>query len=79
MKFFCLQQCGWTKSIMLSEISQRQILHIITYMWDLKNKRNGYTKIRNRLTDIKNRLIVTSRERGGQDRDMGLWDTNCYV
>ena len=29
---------GWTQSIILSEVSQRQILYVVTYMQSLKNK-----------------------------------------
>ena len=31
------------EGIMLSETSQRQILYVLTYMWNLKNT-NGYNK-----------------------------------
>ena len=30
------------ESIMLREVSQRQILHVTTYMWNLKHKINEY-------------------------------------
>ena len=41
IKFCHLQQHGWTWSV-LSEISQteRKILYVIPYMWNLKNKTN---------------------------------------
>ena len=34
------------EDIMLSEINQteKEILHVITYMWNLKNKMNEYNK-----------------------------------
>ena len=37
--------------------------------------------MQNRLTDTENKLVVTSgdREGGGQDRSIGLKDTNYYV
>ena len=54
--------------IMLSKVSQteRQILYDITYMWNLKkyNKLVNITK-NSRLTDIENKLAVTSGEREG--------------
>ena len=56
--------------ISLSEI---QILYDITYMWNLKNITNTkQIQKRSRLTDIENKLLVTSREREEgerQDRD----------
>ena len=33
-------------------------------MWNLKNKTNEYNK-QNSLTNTENKLVVTSRERGG--------------
>ena len=40
-----------------------------------------YSKNRNRPTDIENKLMVTSRERIGeeQDRSMRLSDKNYYI
>ena len=40
-----------------------------------------YMQNRNRLTDIENKLVLTTRERevGGQVRGMGLTDTNYYI
>ena len=44
---------------------ERQIMHVFTYMWNL-NKVNKQTKQNeNRLTDIENKLVVTSGERDG--------------
>ena len=51
-------------------------------MWNLKNKTNkGIKQNRNRLTDIENKLVVTKEEREGegQDRSLGLADTDYYV
>ena len=51
------------ENIMLSEMSdrERQILYIITYMWNLKNKTNKYIKQNiNRLPGIENKLVVTA-------------------
>ena len=48
----------------VSEVRQREILHDITYMWNLKNSTNStYLQNGNRLTDIKNKLMVTKGER----------------
>ena len=54
----------WSKSD-----RERQISHAITYMWNLK-KRYKWTdlQIRNRLTDIGNKLMVTKGEKGGRDK-----------
>ena len=40
-----------------------QILYDITYLWNLKNKTSEYDKKRGRLTDIENKLMVTSGEK----------------
>ena len=67
---------------MLSEINQTKTLYDITYMQNLK-KYNQIVNIakRNGLTDMENKLVVTSgvREGEGQDRDRGLRGTYCYV
>ena len=34
----------YLEGIMLSELSQRQILYVITHMWNVKNKTNKYNK-----------------------------------
>ena len=43
---------------------EKQILHVITYMWNLKNKTSEYNK---KETDSQtvNKLVVTSGEREG--------------
>ena len=41
---------------------EKQILCFITYMWNVKNKTNVYSKNRNRLIDVENKLVVTSVE-----------------
>ena len=42
------------------------MLYDITYLWNLKYNTNKYTeKNRKRLTDIDNKLMATSEERGG--------------
>ena len=43
--------------------TERQILYDITDMWNLKNTTSEYNKKRSRLTDIENKLVVTSGER----------------
>ena len=64
------------ESIMLSEISQRQILYDITYMWNLKKKSKlvniTIKKKRYRLTDIENKLVVTSEEREAKRGNLGV-------
>ena len=49
--------------IILSEISKRQILYDLIYMWNLKIKQtNAYTK--NKDSDIQNKLPVGEKEKG---------------
>ena len=47
----------------MKSIRQRQILYDIAYMWDLKKKwyKGNYLKDRN--TDMENKLIVIKKER----------------
>ena len=47
--------------------SERQISYNIAYMWNLKKKGYKWTYLQNRnwVTDVKNKLMVTIRERGG--------------
>ena len=43
------------------------MLYDITYLWNLKYNTNKYTqKNRKRLTDVDNKLMVTSEERGSR-------------
>ena len=59
---------------MLSEISQRQILYDITYMWNLKNTSSEYNKKGSRLTDTETKLVVTSGEMGRKGNiGVGEW------
>ena len=53
--------------MILSEISQRQILYDVTYMWNLKNDTKELIDRReaDSLTDFKNKFMVTRRERLG--------------
>ena len=61
------------------------MLHIITYMCNLKNETNEYNKKRNRFTDTENKQVVirvvTSVERReeGADGGMGLRDIHYHV
>ena len=45
---------------------ERQILHDVTYMWNLKNNTNECIQQTDRVTYIKNKLVVTRgyREEG---------------
>ena len=49
---------------------ERQILNNITCMWKLKIKQQK----RNRLTDIENKLVVSSGEREGERAKIGIGD-----
>ena len=52
----------------LSEVRERQI-YDITYMYNLKKWHKWtYLQDRNRLTDIKNKLMVTKGNRGAGER-----------
>ena len=50
-------------------------------MWNLKNKTNVCSKTKTDSQIIENKLVVASGERKeeGQDRGMGLRNTNYYV
>ena len=57
------------EAIMLSEISQRQVLYDFTYIWDLKNRTNEKTKQkRNRLIQ-KTNCWLPERWRGLREED----------
>ena len=59
--------------IVLSEVRERQVSYVrerqvsyITQMWNPKNDANELIyKTRKRLTDFKNKLMITKGERGG--------------
>ena len=56
------------ENIILSEVrsDRERQLSYITCMWNLKNSTNELIyKSRNRLTDIKNKLMVSKGKRGG--------------
>ena len=61
--------------IILNELSQRQILCDITYMWNLKILGKWiYLQNWNRLTNWK-QIMVTKVGNGGEGRNkLGLWD-----
>ena len=48
---------------------ERQILHDITYMWNVKKwYKWTYLCNGNRVTDVENRLMIISGERWGRDK-----------
>ena len=55
------------EGIMIKSDRERQILYVITYMRNIKNKMNGYNK--NRL--IENKLVVISGERESEGQVRG--------
>ena len=68
---------GHLEGIMLSEVSQTEKdKYYITYMWNLENKTDECesNKKRNRLTDIENKLMVTSGEREVGRGKIGVGD-----
>ena len=52
---------------------ERQILHDVTYMWNLKNNINKCIQQTDRVTYIKNKLVVTRgyREEGRDKTGVG--------
>jgi len=49
-------------------------------MWDLKDKTNKCIKqSRNRLTDVENNLVVTSREREREEAHIGVRDKEMQI
>ena len=53
---------------------KRQISHNSVYTWNLKKKKdtNSYLQIRNRFTDIENKLMVTKGEKGREKLE--VWE-----
>ena len=47
MKFCHLQPCGWIWRVsgLVKRDRERQILDVITYMWNLKNETNVWNKM----------------------------------
>ena len=65
--------------VVLSEVSQtRQIPYDIAYMWNLeKIEQMNSFKIRSRVTDVENKLMVTTgekRRKKSWDLYLGVWD-----
>ena len=57
---------------LLSEVREKQISYSIIHMWNLnKNDANGLIN-RNRITNVENKLVVTSGAREGDT--LGDWD-----
>ena len=52
--------------ILLSEVRERQILHVIIYVWNLKNNKWIYAQKRNRFTNIENKHMLTNAETSGE-------------
>ena len=66
------------EGLMLSEIKsdrERQILHNITSMWNLKYTTNENNKKWSRLADIENKLVINSRWGGRPNK---RWRTGRY-
>ena len=59
--------------IILSEVSQRQILFIV-YMWNIKNNTNESIYKTETDSDIENKLMVNKGEREGRRDKLGIWD-----
>ena len=66
------------ESVIVSEVKEKQILHDIPYMWNLKK---GYKRIylqnRNRVTDVENNLWLQGSKVAGRDK-LGSWDYLLY-
>ena len=56
----------WSKSDI-----ERQILYVITYIWNLNKQMNQYNKIENRLTNTENKQVVTNGEKKGEGASSG--------
>ena len=53
--------------------------HGIAYMWNLKQwYKRTYLQNRNRVTDVKNKLMVTKGERWGRDK-LGDWEWHIHT
>ena len=51
------------ETMILTEVSQRQIPCAITYMQNIKWIQMNYLQNRNRIIDIENKSMITKRER----------------
>ena len=58
---------------------ERQIPHDITYKWNLKYDTNELIYETNRLTDIKNRLVVAKGEGSGGEMDWEFGISRCKL
>ena len=56
---------------------ESQTPYDITYIWNLKYDTNEHIYKTNKLTDIKNRLLVANKE--GRIRSSGLANVNYYI
>ena len=57
---------------MFSEISQRQILYDVTYIWSLRKEyKQTYMQNRNRLTGMENSLVITNGKKVGRGMLVG--------
>jgi len=59
--------------IILSDVSQRQILYDITYTWNLKVSANEFIYKIETDSQTENKLKVSKGERGRRDK-LGVWD-----
>ena len=55
------------------QLKKEHILYDVTYMWDLK-KIIQMTVHKKTDSDIENKLVVTTGERGGKKGKLGVWD-----
>ena len=71
---FAWPRWTWRLSYWVKSDRERPVLYDIAYMWNLKKWYQWtYLQNRNRVTDIKNKLVVTERVSGGRDK-LGDWD-----
>ena len=64
---------GWAS---LVDSDAQEYTEDIIYIWDLKKEGGGYKRmylqIRNRVTDVENKLMVTRGKRVGINRNIGI-------
>ena len=71
-----MPQHGWTwRAYAKRNKSERQTLYNITCTWNVKNETDEYNK-KTRLTDMENKLVVTSGKWRGAHRDRRLTGAN---
>ena len=66
------------ENIILSEVSQRQILYDIAYMWILKNNTNELTYKPLIDSQTQKTNYGYQRGRGGRDK-LGIWDQQIHT